>query len=260
MRDPHVVALLYHLKTGPQLVFNQPAPLERDADAFTLRLADSLLWVEMKDHFPTEGAAQLAVEPYLRSWEIATALQDGPGAMSFVFERAEVSDRDPPPLGGGDGECVGDGGAIPGGAAPAQYSPARYPEPPAKFIASPEVIIMWSRYQGYTEGREPLPAMAQFCLTTIEQRVGGKQARKGAAARYAIDVEGLRRLGRLTSAVGDAQLARQQVPGRALHPHPPAEVAWMEAVVRRLIQRAGEWAADRTASWPQITMKNFPGL
>jgi hypothetical protein len=31
-------------------------------------------------------------------------------------------------------------------------------------------------------------------------------------------------------------------------------------VVRRIIQRVGEWAADPNAQWPQITMADFPKL
>lgn len=38
------------------------------------------------------------------------------------------------------------------------------------------------------------------------------------------------------------------------------ENAWMDAVVTRIIQRVGECAADPTATWPQITMEDFPRL
>jgi len=34
----------------------------------------------------------------------------------------------------------------------------------------------------------------------------------------------------------------------------------MEAVVKRLIQRAGEYTADPAAVWPQITLDDFPKL
>ena len=48
--------------------------------------------------------------------------------------------------------------------------------------------------------------------------------------------------------------------GGGFRPHSPAEIAWMEAAVKLLIQRAGEWAADRQAKWPQLTMEDLPNL
>ena len=39
-----------------------------------------------------------------------------------------------------------------------------------------------------------------------------------------------------------------------------SETARMEATVKLIIQRVGEWAADPNAPWPQITMEDFPRL
>ena len=259
MSDPHVVALHYRLETGPQLVFADREPLKCETEGFTVRLADGQLRLELKDHFPTAEAAQAEVETFLRSWAIATALHDGTAGISFVFERADIIDRDPPALGDGAGSWAASGGATARGAAPTQFSPARYPDPPAKFTASPDVVVMWDHYQRYKEGREPLAVMAQCCLKNIEWSAGGKRARRAAARQYAIDIEVLRRLVRLTSVVGDAQTGPTAFLG-GFRPHSPAEVAWIEAVVRLLIQRAGEWAADRQTKWAQITMEDLPNL
>lgn len=260
MQDPHVVALHYRLETGPQLGLAEAAPLKGQTEAFTFELAEGHLRLELKAHFSMVEVAQLAVEPFLCSWEIATAFQHGIGAIRFEFERAEVLDRDPSPLGDGGSSRGARGGATRGGLRPPQDSPARYPAPPAKFTASPEVIQMWDRYQRYKAGREPLGGMAQFCLTTIGLSAGGRMARKAAAAQYAIDFEVLRCLARLTSVVGDAQTGRNPFKGGGFRAHAPAEVAWVEAVVKRLIQRAGEWAADPSTEWPQITMEDFDNL
>jgi hypothetical protein len=251
MRDPHVVALHYRLETGPQLVFANPEPLECGTDAFTLWLADGHLRVELKDHFPTGEAAQREVEPFLHSWEIATALQEDPGAIKFKFERADVIDRDPPPPRGSvriqplSGEIVSIGESV----AP-RLSRVRYPDPPDKFIASPEVIAMWERFEGYRAKREPLPSMAYYCLTVFH----------GTEARGTVSENVVSRLSYLSTMVGEPHTLRKRQDGQELRPHTPAEVAWMEAVVKRLIQRVGEWAADPNASWPLITMKDFPGL
>jgi len=43
-------------------------------------------------------------------------------------------------------------------------------------------------------------------------------------------------------------------------PLTPPEKAWVEAVVRTLIQRVGEYAYDPTAKAPQITMADFPSI
>ena len=136
----------------------------------------------------------------------------------------------------------------------------QYPDPPDKFEASPDVVAMWERYEGYLAGKEPLPGMAQYCLTVVEQSAGGHQARRRAAQQYAIDYDVLSRLGHLASKVGDARTVRKRVPGQTLRPHTPAEIVWMEAVIKRIIERVGEWAADPNEKWPQITMEELPRL
>ena len=261
MRDPHVVALHYRLETGPQLAFRDPAPVDEEAGAFSLRLDNGELHVTMKHHFATVEDARLVVEPYLRSWEIATGLDNGPGAVRFRFDRPDVIDRAPLPPGSHrivtvtgslQVQCV----------STVTLTTTRnlYPAPPRTFQASPDVVAMWERYEGYLAGKEPLSGMAFHCLTIVQQSVGGPQPRRQAALRYAIEYDVLSRLGYFASEVGDARTVRKRVPGQTLRPHTPAETAWMEAVVKRLIQRVGEWAADPNAKWPQITMTDFPSL
>jgi hypothetical protein len=258
MRDPHVVALHYHLETGPQLKFSNAPPVEDETASFIVRLAGGCLRAELTDDPATVAAAYGQLNKYLRAWEISANLKYGAGAIRFRFEGAEVIDGPP---GAELSEALRDllrPKGKPTLSVGMRRTLGQFPVPPVKFAPTPDVISMWERFEGYKKAREPLPAMAQFCLTTIEQSVGGKQARKGAAARYAIDFEVLRHLGRLTSVVGDARTGRKRTP--TLRPHTPAEIAWMEAVVTRLIQRMGEWEADQTASWPLITMGDFPRL
>ena len=101
--------------------------------------------------------------------------------------------------------------------------------------------------------------MAYFCLTVLEASAGGRphERRTSAAELYHVDRTVLKTLGDLTSDVGDQMTARKThfTYARA---HSRAEIAWMEAVVQRLIRRAGEVAFDPGRAWPQITMADFP--
>jgi hypothetical protein len=252
MRDPHVVALHYTLETGPQLAFNDPAPLEKDKEAFTLRLADGHLRVEMKDHFATMDAARLEVQPYLQAWEIATALQHGPGALRFALQRAEVIDRNPSPPGDPITGVVIQtlSGAMVFATATVTIPLRNYPEPPVTFKASPEVFDLWTRYLGYRASTEHLPSMAYYCATAVQHTAAGKT----------ISSKVISHLRYLSTMVGTPQTLRKREAGQELREHTPVETAWMEAVVKRIIQRVGEWAADPNAQWPQITMEEFARL
>lgn len=257
MRNPHVAALHYRLETGPQLVFNDPPPVERETDSFSIRLDNGRVHVEMKDHFPTAVAARLEVEPFLRSWEIKAALRYGPDAITFAYDGPEVIDRDPPPP--GTSTCESVEGPTP--MAPAwtvvQFTRSKYPEPPDTFVASPDVVAMWDRYEHFLAGKSDLLThVAWWCLTTIQGTNGGSQY---AATRYSISDAVLETLARLALG-GDEKTARRPYPGQRLRPHAPAEIAWLRSAIPRIIQRVGECAADPNARWPQVTMEDFPRL
>ena len=258
MRDPHVVALHYHLEAGSQLKFMNAPSFEHATHEFTVRLGGEELRAEITDDPATVATCYGKLDEFLRSWEISTGLRYGAGAIRFRFEKAEVINGPPgAELSQALRELLRPRGTVTLSVS-GRRTLQQFPAPPVQFAARPDVVNMWERFEGYKRGREPLPGMAQFCLTTIEQSVGGKQARRGAAARYAIDFEVLRNLGRLTSDVGDARTGRKRTP--TPRPHTHAEVAWMEAVVKRLIQRVGEWSADQNTNWPPITMNDFPKL
>jgi hypothetical protein len=257
MRDPHVFSLHYRLETGPQLAFNDPPPVEKETDAFSLRLANGQLRIEMKDHFATAEAARLEVEPFLRSWEIATALQHGANAIRFVFERAEMRDREPSPPGASVIQPMAAEAVLVGYLAVHRVTRRQYPDPPEAFVAVPDVLAMWERYEAFVTGRgDLLTNVAWWCLTTIERNSGG---RARASARYAISDHVLVALHRLAH-VGDEKTARKRFAGQELRRHSPAETAWMEAVVKRIIQRVGELASDPAGKWPKLTMADFPNL
>lgn len=136
----------------------------------------------------------------------------GRGTITIVFEKWEATERVSPglarllPRAGGDPPVGTIILRVRGGPAHDQY-----PNPPEKFVASPLVVEMWNRFQGFLAGKEPLPAMTQYCLDRGEKSTGVSEGRRRAiASLYAIDLEVLRHLGYLTSEVGDAQTGRKQ--------------------------------------------------
>jgi hypothetical protein len=88
MSHLHVARLVYRLKTDGTWTFEDPPMIERQKDAFFLRLEDDMLYVSMREHHETAESARTRVEKYLRSWEISAGLQyDGTSEMWFEFDR-----------------------------------------------------------------------------------------------------------------------------------------------------------------------------
>lgn len=258
MRDPHVAALHYRVTTGESVAFDNPQPLERETEAFRIRLADGVLTIEMKEHYVSETEVRKRVQPYIRAWEIQIALQLGPGEMSFVFDRADIVDRNPVPPGTSQAIIlVGTGSLSLDCKAVLRVTRRQYPEPPDRFVLSPDVETMWNRYEGYKARQEPLASMAYMCFTVLVASAG---ERKAAAEQYGISMNVLDTLTRLTSEVGDELTVRKMPKHGKLRRHTDAEKIWIEAVVKGLIQRAGEYASDTGAVRPQLTMADFPVL
>lgn len=227
------------------------APVERDGQGFSVRLAGGVLTAKMHDHFATEEDARRAVEAYLRAWQALAALEAGQVEFEFRFDRSEIIDRDPQPgtvhlpiLLSGTSVFDVTLHAIRG----------RYPDPPDGFALDPDTETLFTRWQGYIEGREPLESMAYACLTILEMHGG----RPGASSRFGVSQPVLRKLAHLASETGDLATARKITPG--LRPRTDAEQAWLEAAVKVLVRRAGEVAAAPGASLPQITMADLPTL
>jgi hypothetical protein len=261
MRDPHVVTVFYQLETDPALRFDHPPPCEYNTDEFTLRLADGLLTCTMKAHCATAEEARAVVDPLLRAWELDVALRQGRRVMHFVYKNAHVIDRDPPPPGASQVIMTTSVGSLEMmGEATLTLISRHYPAPPEGFIASPDVETLWRRYDGYVQGREPLPGMAYVCQSFIEKVLA--RGRCDAARKYHIEEKVLCTLGNLHSHRGDLTSRRKLEHERDRHEPPltPQEIAWMEAAVRMLIRRVGEHAADPMASWPTLCMRDLPPL
>jgi hypothetical protein len=261
MRDPHVVALRYRLETDSSLIFDNPLPRNHDTDEFTLCLAEGVLTCTMTMHYATATEARAVVDPFLWAWELDEALRQGHRVLWFTFDKAEIIDRDPPPPGThlvistipGEMVIVGEDVIV-------RLTRPSYPAPPTHFTVSPDVDTLWNRYEGYKQGHEPLPGMAYICQSFIEKVLA--RGRDDAVQKYHIEWTVLHTLGKLHSHRGDLTNRRKLEHERDRHEPPltPLEIAWMEAAVRMLIRRIGEYAADPTAPWPTLSMRDLPPL
>jgi len=258
MNDPAVVALFYRFKSEDNTVYVNPTDVAHEVNAFRLNLSKGLVTVQMKVDCSTEQSARAQVEPFLKAWETSAALSEGRKVITFEFQRSKIVDRSPDPAGqtklrplagilSATGSLVGC----------LQVSKTHYPEPPKDFVMCPDVETMWRRYSGYQEGREPLSSMAYLCLTILEMNAGD---RRRSALQYGFDHTVLSKLGYLCSEVGDEQTARKRSNQSQNRSYTPAEKSWMEAVIRAMIRRVGEFTHDPTRAFKPLTMSDFPPL
>src|SRR5438105_3912003 len=98
MRDPHVVKLRYRIETIPTIKFTE-TELTHETHDFQIKLEQGKATFEPKVHFPSIEAARSIADPFLRAWELDVALRYGKKEITFLFEDAEMIDRNPPPPG-----------------------------------------------------------------------------------------------------------------------------------------------------------------
>ncbi len=256
MNDPHVVALHYKVDHTSGIDYSRAEPVKFHYDAFDVRVEDRHVRFSMNDHFATEQDARNAVDDYIRGWELDAALVRGPNAFKLRFDRAEIEDRNPTP-----GVMYAQAGSVrfnvTVSAAQATVSPRTYPRPPsARLKRTPDVESMFYRYVGYREGKEPLTAMAYFCLTVLEASTGKRRGQRAAAAKqYHINRQVLNQLAELSTTKGGAHARKAEGVHRDLTEQ---ERQFLEAAVEKIIRRAAEAGDDPTASLEEITMLNFP--
>jgi hypothetical protein len=261
MRDSHVESLRYRLKTSATTTYKNPPVVEVSCDEFKCYLNDGVLTCYMQEHYTTIEEARRVVENFIRSWEIKAALELGREEMKFDFEYSHVIDRNPPPPGSSEFVHVSASGVVKftGSAISILYiTRSKYPDPPTIFTITPDVETLWQRYNNYLDGKEPLPSMAYFCLTLIENKAGGKKKRKSAAKLFLIDKQILEKLGELTANKGNTETARKVPKEGSITALNEKEKKWIEAVVKIFIQRMGELANIQKAKL--ITMTDLPKI
>jgi hypothetical protein len=255
--DFHVVSLTYKLQPSDQVTYDSPTPVEFETEDVRFRLASGKLLCEMKGHISTAEEARAVVEPVLRAWEVDADLRWNRGELRFEFDAADIVDRSPrlPGVVRGHADVLLGVAAVSAvGTVSVHVTRAHYPDPPGAFRLNPDAESILLRYQGYLDGREPLPSMAYFCLTVLEA-TGGSRA--SAARKYRIDRAVLGKLGELTSRRGDRLSARKATAGPAL-PLTGPETAWLEAALKTLIWRLGD--TRRATALPLITLADLPTL
>jgi hypothetical protein len=264
MNDPHVVSLRYRLETDNTRSFANPSPLNGEKEPITWRLADGVLTCEMKTHYASPEEARAVVHPFLRGWELDEPLREGGlRAFWFTFEKAEVVDRNPLPPGTPQViqlSSISSAGA--GLQASLHRSQPMYPTPPVRFEVSPDIETLWHRYEGCRQGREPLLAMAYFCLSLLEWRASSRpgrgSARKKIKAEYGIAEDVVSTLGDFTTNLGDEKTARKLSVRNTRREPTTQEATWIDAAIRIIIHRVGEHAADPMAPWPMLRMSDLP--
>ncbi|HMH48858.1 MAG TPA: hypothetical protein VK548_01400 [Candidatus Acidoferrum sp.] len=259
MKDPHVESLIYRVETEGTLHFQDPPPLDHQTHAFDLRVDDGRLTMTMKDHYASRDEAREAVKSFLEGWEIDWALRNGGRReIKFVYEKANVVDREPRPPGATVINAETWDMPWVGGEAHVVVNVSAYPVPPSAFRIPPDVETLWNRYEGFMKGKEPLLSMAYFCLTVVETMYGGG-SRSRAGTVLQIDPKVLNKLGELTSERGDAATARKVKPGPA-RPLSGAESAWVDETIRAIIRRAGNLVAGGTPEPVLLMLTDLPTL
>ena len=235
MNDPHVVALHYRIEHGPDIDWSRAAPLDKDEPSFSVQAENGRVRFELKEHYPSEKEARSAVEDdYIRNWEFVVGLERGPDAFTLRFDRSEIVDRNPPP-GPPPLRARTSFGGLTASANLAPPAPPAFPDPPPAAIKrSPDVNSMYHRYLGHLEGREPLPGMAYFCFTVLQQMGGGPA---NAPRHFGVSNSVLKRIRTLSAYKGGTDARKED--GRNA-PYTPEEERFLRSAIKTLIHRAAE--------------------
>ena len=240
MNDPHVTALVYVVEHDESLDYSRAETVEKEHEAFRLRLEDGEARFEFKEHIPTRQQAQQAVQPFIRQWELRASLERGPGTFTLKFERDEMIDRNP---------TIGVISVSPNPVSlkfsvntPKVTVTRQYPQPPADRrmdIDNPDVQSMLHRYIGYRQGREPLPSMAYFCYDVFVH--GLSRNDKDASQKHKISRKLLGEVGMLASTKGGDAARKKTGTNQDLG---QGETQFLEKAVAAMITRAAMVAAD----------------
>ncbi|MGH7791625.1 MAG: hypothetical protein ACREOB_04845, partial [Thermodesulfobacteriota bacterium] len=197
-----------------------------DTSDFQGRLSKGGLTLEPKQHFESEAQVCPLADKFIQGWEVAAGLQYGRPDFRFRFEGSHIEEREPAP--GTRSLHLSEHGHMTE-TLHIKRIYNTYPVPPEEFQVTPEVEVLWDRYCRFVEGREPLLAMAYFCLSFIE-----RGNRTQAAQHYSIQSDVLKKLGELTSTRGDKATARKL--SSTTEPLSSSEATWIESAIKEIIK------------------------
>ena len=251
MIDPHVEALSYFIKHFDRIDYAGAEPLEYQKPTYTVRIAAGRADITMKTHHATADSAREEVEPFLRAWELTAALELGPGQFEFVYHQPKIVDRAStlqPFLVVAVASCAIE-------TINPHIQRLKYPDPPSPDVAVDEAVTkMFERFKRYRFCQTTLGDAANFCLTVLTSKAGG---RKCAAARYSIQKKVLDKLGELAANKGGNEARKAN---GTVADFTATERDWLEKTIHCLIRRAAEIAGDHSTCLPQITMADLPPL
>jgi hypothetical protein len=251
MNDPRVSVLIYRVRHDGTVNYDMASLLEYETTSFKVSVKSCEARFEMKEHFPTAGQAREVVEPFIRQWEFATALDRGPGEFELAFLDTVVEERTPCP---GVVEVARQETVQARDSVSCVAVRTTYPEPPTGVAMNTDVEVMALRHSRYKEGKDTLAGMAYFCLTVLGQAAGGKP---GIPSEFGIASSVITTLGRLTGQKGGWEARKGQGRSREFTAN---ERSWIEQATKRMIRRAAEVAHDPAVAASQITMSDLPKL
>ncbi len=260
MNDPQVVALIYRVEHGSSVDYDEASPLSYDDDPkFHLTVEDNCARFELKEHYADVREARDAIEPFIQYWEFQTGIRLGPNRFSLLYTNAEIIDRNPSPSKPGTRKHRVGGHVLRNVIAEARVRIGHpcYPPPPERGTVDLDdlsVERMRHRHDRYRLGRTTLPDAANFCLTSLEKKYGGRSA---AAQACGVSKKILDRIATLTSEKG-GEVARKA--RGADHEFTDQERRFLREALKKIIIRAAQVAADDSQNIPQITMADLPSL
>jgi len=243
MSNMHVQRLRYKAIPASFIELIEGSIVEVETPHFYAHLTRGELILEMRTHFASEVEARLVADPFVDGWAIVSGLRRGRTEIHFEFINADIIDRSPAP---NEGNYMWFAIREPPNHVQmtATVVPIKkgYPKPSPNFSGTPEVRILWARYQAYIDGRESLLSVAYFCLTFVEVLAGGGSQR--ASEKYKISRKVFERIGSLTGERGDYLTVRKVVSKEPPKPLTQEDLRWLDAAIRVIIRRLGEPLTD----------------
>jgi hypothetical protein len=245
---PIVAHLIYDLILDQHIVLKHRGSIVLASfDAFSGELENGVLLLRPGQPFTTIEDARSRADSDVRAWEIslglAHALQTPP---QFRFRSAEFRPDHGSPSSDIQRVSAGYGSIKVAFTVKKEFD--SLPPPPAAFSVTPTVESLWLRYQGALRDREPLPAMAYFVFTVLQDRFDG---RKNIGKALHVSRNVVEQLGRISSHRGDTLTARKAVASTSALSN--EETIWLRTVTGLLIHRLAEHEAGHQGSLVEMT-------
>jgi len=253
MPDCYVKKLYYDVIPGKGVDYDEAEPYTDETDEFEVKVQDEIAEFQMSEGFGTVEEARAVVERYLEQWKIIIGLQNDPGDLSFRYRSVEIETA------GGDEDDLKrascDISMRAGITAQAYVCRGAYPAPPRRFDITPDVKVMYERYKSFRNGEEPLPSMAYFCLTCLQNSAGDRES---AAEEFRVSRTVLNTMGKLSSTRGSVREARKHPDDGEFRELSSTAKNWLRTAVKKVIYRVGEHAAVDREELERITMDDLP--